>query len=166
MGWRSFDIEAVYGSYGDDMGSDCPICDKHRGIGALVGPVIYADDLVLVTHRPLTEGTPVPGYLFVETRRHAPTLSTLTDAEARAVGWAARRAAHALHVELAPEFVFSAITGLSVAHFHQHVFARPHGTPASVPWTSADAWPDAPRIDACALGELCDRLAIHFVTEH
>lgn len=156
------EVAAVRGNYGDGVGSECRICDKHRGIGGLVGPVIYADDLVLVTHRPLTEGMPVPGYLFVETRRHAPTLSTLTDAEARTVGWAARRAARALQRELAPEFVFSAITGRSVAHFHQHVFARPHGTPASVPWTSADAWPGAPCIDAPGLAALCDRLAGHF----
>src|SRR5690606_21896417 len=77
------------------VSSLCPICDKHRGLGPLVGPVIFADDLVAVTHRPLDQRAPVPGYLFVETIRHAPTLADLTDDEAAAVGWAARRAAAA-----------------------------------------------------------------------
>lgn len=144
------------------VGSECLICDKHRGVGRLVGPVLYADDLVVVTHRPLTESTPMPGYLFVETVRHTPTLADMTDAEASAVGWAAHRAAAALRAELAPEFVFSAITGLSVTHFHQHVFARPHGVPRSLHWFDLDSWRDGPRIDGPGLADLSGRLAAHF----
>lgn len=128
----------------------------------MVGPVIFANDLVVVSHRPLTEGTPVPGYLFVETRRHVPTLADLTEAEAAAAGWAASRAAYALRNELAPEFVFSAITGRSVAHFHQHVFARPKGTPAETHWFDVDSWKDGPRIAETALVKLSERLASHF----
>ena len=145
------------------VGSECLICDKHRGIGRLVGPVIYADDLVVVTHRPLSEGSPMPGYLFVETLRHVPTLADLSDAEGAAIGWAIRRAAHALRSELSPEFVFSAITGRSVAHFHQHVFVRPAGTPDTVSWFDIDSWDNGPRIDETTLAALCERLAVHFV---
>ncbi|MFI6167120.1 HIT family protein [Nocardia sp. NPDC051052] len=144
------------------MGSECAICAKHQGIGPLVGPVIFENELVVVTHRPLDQGSPVPGYLFVETRRHTPTVSTLTDAEAAAIGVAVTRAAHALQQELAPEFVFSAITGRSVAHFHQHVFARPIGTPPTIPWTDVDSWPDSPRITPTELAPLCARLSTHF----
>ncbi|MGW4242387.1 HIT family protein [Nocardia sp. NPDC004722] len=144
------------------MGSECLICAKHRGVGRLVGPVLYADNLIVVTHRPLTEGLPRPGYLFVETVRHAPTLADLDDAEASAVGWATRRAALALRSELAPEFVFSAITGRSVTHFHQHVFTRPPGTPDTVHWFNGDAWPDTPRITGSELTVLCERLATYF----
>ncbi|MGV9677440.1 HIT family protein [Nocardia sp. NPDC003482] len=144
------------------MGDACPICDKHRGLGRLVGPVLFADDLVVVTHRPLTEGSPVPGYLFVETRRHAPTLADLSDEEAAAAGWAVRRAAAALRGELAPEYVFSAITGRTVAHFHQHVFARPKGTPPQTHWFDVDTWAAGPRVDERGLSELCARLATYF----
>ncbi|MCC3313996.1 HIT family protein [Nocardia africana] len=144
------------------MGNECLICDKHRGVGRLVGPVIYADDLVVVTHRPLSEGAPMPGYLFVETVRHAATLADLNDAEGAAIGWAVRRAAFALRAELAPEFVFSAVTGRSVAHFHQHVFVRPEGTPDSVNWFASDSWDGAPRIEESALDALCERLSVHF----
>ncbi|WP_218023153.1 HIT family protein [Nocardia kruczakiae] len=145
------------------MGSECLICNKHRGVGRLVGPVIYAGDLVVVTHRPLSEGAPMPGYLFVETRRHVPTLADLTDDEGAAVGWAVRRSAYALRTELAPEFVFSVITGRSVAHFHQHVFVRPEGTPEVVNWFDSDSWDGGPRIGQSALTVLCERLSAHFV---
>ncbi|RDI69040.1 hypothetical protein [Nocardia pseudobrasiliensis] len=102
----------------------------------------------------------MPGYLFVETVRHAAALADLGDAEAAAVGWAVRRAACALRGELAPEFVFSAVTGRSVAHFHQHVFVRPRGTPDEVYWF--DSWSDGPRIDGPGLNTLCERLATYF----
>ncbi|MFE3060639.1 hypothetical protein [Nocardia sp. NPDC059239] len=83
--------------------------------------------------------------------------------KARQVGWAVRRAAHALRNELAPDFVFSAITGRSVAHFHQHVFIRPGGAPDTVSWFNIDSWNDRPRIEESALATLCARLATHFV---
>ncbi|WP_369640645.1 HIT family protein [Nocardia sp. JMUB6875] len=125
--------------------------------------MIFADELVVVTHRPLSEGVAMPGYLFVETTRHAATLADLSDGEGAAVGWAVRRAAGALRTELAPEFVFSAVTGRSVAHFHQHVFARPRGTPDSVGWFDIDSWEGGPRIVESELVALCERLAGHFV---
>ncbi|MFI7195525.1 HIT family protein [Nocardia nova] len=145
------------------MGNECLICEKHGGIGRSVGPVIYADDLVVVTHRPLSEGVPMPGYLFVETVRHAPTLADLSDAEGAAVGWAVRRAAYALRTELSPDYVFSAITGRSVAHFHQHVFVRPEGTPDTVSWFAC--WSDGPHVDEPMLATLCERLAVHFTKD-
>ncbi|MFI6100988.1 HIT family protein [Lentzea sp. NPDC051213] len=132
----------------------CLICAKHRGEGPLVGPVVWADDLVVVSHRP----SGVTGYLFVETRRHVAALDELTVAEVEAVARAARLAAIALRAELAPEFVFSAIAGRGVAHFHQHVFARHRGTPAELPWTEVE-WPGAPTGDPA---ELCARLRAYF----
>ncbi|PSR69744.1 histidine triad (HIT) protein [Nocardia sp. MDA0666] len=129
----------------------------------MVGPVIYADDLVVVTHRPLSEGVPMPGYLFVETVRHAPTLADLSDAEGAAVGWAVRRAAYALRTELSPDYVLSAITGRSVAHFHQHMFVRPEGTPDTVSWFAS--WSDGPHVDEPTLATLCERLAVHFTKD-
>ncbi|KAA8884461.1 HIT domain-containing protein [Nocardia colli] len=144
------------------MGSECAICAKHQGIGPLVGPVIFENDLIIVTHRPLDQASPIPGYLFIETRRHTPTLATLTDPEAAAVGTAVTRAAQALQKELTPEHVFSAITGRTVPHFHQHIFARPLGTPPTIPWTDVDSWPDSPRTTPTALNTLCARLSTHF----
>ena len=61
----------------------CPICQKHRGHGPLVGPVIYADELLHVSHRaPGSSERGALGHVFVETRRRVPSLDRLTDTEA------------------------------------------------------------------------------------
>jgi ATP adenylyltransferase len=133
----------------------CPICAKHRGEGPLVGPVVWADELVVVSHRP----GDFPGYLFVETRRHVAHLDGLTETEALGVARAAWVAARALQAELELDSVHSAIAGRGIAHFHQHVFVRHLGTPAEVGWMDVD-WPGAPRAD---VGLLCGRLSAHFV---
>jgi len=109
----------------------CPICAKHRGEGPLAGPKVFEDEHVVVSHRPVGEdATAFLGYLFVESRRHVPSLDGLTDTEASAIGLAVRRVARGLRVELDAEFVYSAIVGRGVAHFHQHVFVHHPGTPA------------------------------------
>jgi ATP adenylyltransferase len=138
---------------------DCLICAKHRGEGPLVGPGVWEDEHLLVFHRPVGEdGTTVLGYLYVETRRHVPYLGDLTDVQAEAIGRAVRRAALGLRTELGADFVFSAIVGVGIAHFHQHVFVRHAGTPAEYDWMSGDQWPDAPRGATPAIVDLCTRL--------
>ena len=148
------------------MTSACAICEKHRGSGPLVSPLIFEDDLVVVSHRPVSQGTAVPGYVFVETRRHVRGLSSMTEREALAVSRAVWCMSRALEAELVPEYVFSAIAGRSVSHFHQHVFVRPFGTPDSVAWNDVDSWDAAPRVDEHALDLLCHRLSGHFDARH
>ncbi len=133
--------------------SGCPICQKHQGQGPLAGPVIYEDDLVFVAHR----ATGSLGYAFVESRRHAAHLEDLTDAEAAAVGRASARLARGLREELRPAFVHTAVVGMGVAHFHQHVFVRHLGTPEHHSWWGA--WRDAPVGDP---QELARRLGGYF----
>jgi ATP adenylyltransferase len=142
---------------------ECPICAKHRGEGPLVGPKVWEDEHSLVFHRRAgDDGTTVVGYLFVETRRHVPYLADLSDAEAQAIGRVARRAAFGLRSELGADFVFSAIVGTGVPHFHQHIFARHRGTPAEYGWMASHEWPGAPRGTAAELTELADRLRPYF----
>ncbi|SDI32055.1 Diadenosine tetraphosphate (Ap4A) hydrolase [Actinokineospora alba] len=144
------------------MAEGCLICAKHRGEGPLVGHRVWADEHVIVSHRPVgDDGTTVLGYLFVESRRHAPSLDALTEVEAGAVARAAWRAARGLRAELDPEFVFSAIVGRAVAHFHQHLFARYRGTPEPYPWMESAQWPGAKRGGVGEVAELCVRLALH-----
>lgn len=144
------------------MGDGCVICAKLRGEGPLAGPHIWQDDLVRVSHlQPDTAPTGL-GHLMVETRRHAAYLDGLTDAEAAAVGRAARDAARALRAELDVEYVHAAVINARVEHFHQHVYVRHRGTPEEYRWHSADEWPDAPHGDAAAVAALSERLARHF----
>ncbi len=120
---------------------DCLLCAKQRGKGPLVCPVIFVDDLVLVTHR----ATGSLGYVFIETTRHVPYVHQLTDAEATAVGRVRTRVAAALAAELPVEYVFAMVSGRGVAHFHEHVFVRHLGTPPDLPW--GEPWSDAPTGD-------------------
>ncbi|MGC4993184.1 HIT family protein [Nocardia salmonicida] len=139
------------------------ICDKHNGTGPLVSPVIYVDDLVVVTHRPAQGEWVRPGYLFVEPRRHVATLDLLDDAETLAFARAVRSSIGALRHVLEPAHVFTFVAGLSAAgiHLHQHIFTRPAGTALDLPWHSADS-PDVPQIPAPALDALCVELAAAF----
>lgn len=118
---------------------DCLICQKHRGEGPLVGPLVYQDALLFVAHRAIG---PL-GYVFVETQRHVSSLDELTDREAEALGRVTTRLARGLRAELEVEHVHSMVAGLDVAHFHQHVFVRHSGTPSSYGWS--EPWPDAPQ---------------------
>ena len=127
----------------------CPICAKHRGQGDLVGPVIFSDELIMITHR---AGGSL-GYAFIETTRHVPYVHQLTDAEAAAVGRIRSRVAAALAVELPVEHVFTMVVGTGVAHFHEHVFVRHVGTPPDLPWDAP--WAGAPTGD---IDSLVDRL--------
>lgn len=134
--------------------------------GPLVSPRIFEDDFVVVSHRPPPpHGRSVPGYVFVETRRHVSGLPSLSEPEALAIAHAVWCVSRALDSELTPEFVFSAIAGLSVPHFHQHVFVRPFGAPSSVSWNDVDSWDDAPRVDEVELTLLCRRIALGFEDE-
>ena len=58
--------------------SDCWICGKHRGEVALRGGPIVDDALLHASHaRETRDGVPddvYPGWVFVETKRHAPSL--------------------------------------------------------------------------------------------
>ena len=144
----------------------CLICAKHRGEGPLVGPRVWEDEHMLVSHRPVGEdGTTVLGYLYVETRRHVPYLADLSDAEAEVIGRTVRRAARGLRTELGADFVFSAIAGMGIAHFHQHLFVRHAGTPAEYGWMAGDQWPDAPRGPTPMVVELCSRLRPYLGSE-
>jgi len=143
---------------------ECLICAKHRDEGPLAGGArVWEDDDVVVFHRPPdASGTAFLGYLFVETKRHVAYVDGLTDAEARAVGWAVSRAARALRSEVDAEHVFSVIAGRGVAHFHQHVLARYRGTPTEVGWMDGDEWTGAPRGGKAEIEELATRLARGF----
>ncbi|MEV4312817.1 histidine triad (HIT) protein [Actinocrispum sp. NPDC049592] len=144
------------------MTEECLICAKHRGEGPLVGHHVWADEHVIVSHRlEGDDGTTFLGYLFVESRRHVPSWDALTEVEAAAVARAAWRAARGLRAELGPEFVFSAIVGRRVAHFHQHLFARYQNTPEQYSWMDSAEWPGSKRGGLDEVAHLSARLAVH-----
>lgn len=145
-------------------GGACPICDKHRGVGALVGPVLWSDEHVVVTHRPVDPagGSTVAGYVFIESRRHVERWQHLDAHEMAAAARVAWWAAQVLAARFGTEDVHSAIVGLRVPHFHQHVFVRHLGTPDATPWHAPGTWDGAPRVGAEALADLAQGLRARF----
>ncbi|WP_040925522.1 HIT family protein [Saccharomonospora marina] len=119
-------------------------------------------DLVVVSHRPVEEnGRAFPGYLFVECRRHVPSLDLLEPEEVEAIARASWALARGLRSEVDCEAVYSAIVGRTVAHFHQHVFVRHRGTPRHIDWFEGHLWPHGPRASRFEIEELCTRLCAY-----
>jgi histidine triad (HIT) family protein len=136
--------------------SECPICEKHRGEGSLMGEVPYEDEHVLVSHAPTGIVDGYLGYLFVDAKRHVRALAELEDDEACALALVVTRLAKALEKEGA-EHVY-AFTFNHVPHHHVHVVARHPGTPREFWGPRVDEWSDAPRGDETEIAALCDRL--------
>jgi diadenosine tetraphosphate (Ap4A) HIT family hydrolase len=102
-------------------------------------------------------GEPYLGHLLVVTRRHVAALGDLSEAESAAVGQMASALARAL-VATGATHVHSAVAGLGVPHFHQHLLPRYADTPADVAWHSLDEWDGAHRGTAGEIEALAERL--------
>jgi histidine triad (HIT) family protein len=141
---------------------DCFVCRKHRGEVAVAGGPIFADELVYASHAWETPaGVPDDvhlGHVFLETRRHAPSFADLSDAEASAVGLLASRLSAAMKAALGSDFVFAAVIGTGVPHFHMHLLARYPGTPPELEWTRVDEWESAPRGGEDAVADAAARI--------
>jgi ATP adenylyltransferase len=138
--------------------SDCPICQKHAGKGPLRGELVGRFGAFWVYHAPREDdGRTRLGHLFIESDRHAPHLADLTIAEATELGPLRTRLAAALREASDADYVFAAVIGTGVDHFHEHIFARYRGTPADVPWHQSDEV--APLVDDAAIVSLALRLA-------
>lgn len=138
------------------MSGECPICEKHRGRGPLVGERVWEDEHVLAYHARRDTVDGYLGYLFVETRRHVPSLASLTDDEAHALATARSRLARALEAAGA-EHVYSFVFD-HLPHHHEHVVARHPGAPEEFRGVRVTDWPDAPRGDDDAVVAYCERL--------
>lgn len=133
--------------------------EHQRDTSAVPGGPIYEDRDLLVKHLPPDEtGTAYLGYLILETRRHARDLGDLTDSEAQKVGLWMSRISRDLRAALGADHVYAFVLGDHVPQFHVHIIARHPGTPIDYYGTRIADWPDAPRGDLAAIGDLVVRL--------
>jgi diadenosine tetraphosphate (Ap4A) HIT family hydrolase len=142
----------------------CVICEKHRGVGELAGPILWADEHAVVSHRPPALGTDqvIAGYLFVESREHVARWQDLTGTQASVIARVSWTAARVLADRFGTDQVFSAIVGMRVPHFHQHVFVRHPGTPSTVPWHDPQSWDASPHLGVEELDSLAASLRAQF----
>ena len=151
----------------EEQATDCIICRKHRGEFLVPGGSVYEDDLVYAGHTQIREGKTAVylGYLMAETKRHAPGLADLTDAEAQALGLLVARLSRALKSSEGAEHVYAFVMGDGVPHLHVHVVARYPGAPREYRGVHVDEWPDAPHGGAEEMVALCERLRAYLENE-
>ena len=139
---------------------DCLICDQIERVASLPGGPLIDEAEIIAYHVPPIDRFPVQylGRLLIVTRRHVAHVGHLTPAEAVAVGRAVRRLGAALLRLGDVSHVHSAIIGLHVPHFHQHVFPRYHWMPTDADWNSLHERSDAPLGDAPEITGFVERL--------
>lgn len=145
------------------MTDECVICLKHRGEGSLTGQFIARAEGFLIYHARTDErGLSPLGWIFIESERHVPYLSDLTDEEAASLGRLRTRLARALRQELDVQVITTLVIGMGVAHFHEHLLPRMRGAAADLPWHQSDeTLPKATAVEVAALaGRLRDALAL------
>lgn len=144
---------------------DCLVCRKHRGDVEVPGGIVFEDELVSASHHVMDrDGRTYPGVLFVEPKRHVPTLADVDRAEAERVGWLCSAVARALDAEGA-ERSYLAVLGHHVPHLHVWVVPRYPGTPSDVTGLDVLQWPDGPRSDWGEVAALCGRVGRHIESE-
>src|SRR5207244_8991183 len=114
-------------------------CAKHLCEAPLKSDLVGRYDGFWVYHgQPGADGRAALGHLVIESDRHAPYLADLWDDEAAALGPLRSHLARALRDELDVPFVFTAVIGRHIAHFHEHLLPRHPGVPEEVPWHQSD----------------------------
>jgi diadenosine tetraphosphate (Ap4A) HIT family hydrolase len=140
----------------------CLVCRELRGEVALPGGFVHEDGEVAAFHVPPVEelGTETVylGHLMIVTRRHVARLGDLSEDESAAVGAAASRLARALAEAAGADWVFAAVIGTGVPHFHQHLVARYPDTPRDLPWHAVDEWDGARKGGPAEIAGLVERL--------
>lgn len=99
----------------------CISCQTVSGTRSVAGGIVYANAGWLVV---LREEPPVPGYLFVISKRHVERVADLCEEETASLGDALRCASRALERVFQPERVYCASYGEEVRHVHFHVYPR------------------------------------------
>jgi diadenosine tetraphosphate (Ap4A) HIT family hydrolase len=143
------------------VGSACLVCRELDGGIDVPGGFLWDDGLVAAYHSPpVPDRNPAPylGHLQVVTHRHVARLGDLSDEEGGAVGRAAARLASALTAAGGAEWVYSAVIGTGVPHFHLHLLPRYAGTPRGVAWHAVDEWDRGRHGGAAEIDELAERL--------
>lgn len=142
------------------MNNDCLVCRKHKGHEVLWGGVIYEDALIYISHAQLwgDETDHYLGHIMIETKRHTPLLSDLTQEESEAIGRFTSLVAKALVQTESAEHVYSFVIGHHVPHLHVHVIARYPGAPREYWGTHVDDWPDAPRGGEAEINQVAERI--------
>ena len=116
------------------------VCRKHRGEITMPGGAIFEDDLVYVSHGQMKpDAFAYPGVLFIEPKRHVPSMADLVRAESERIGWLASVVSRALLNEGA-ERNYLDVFGHHVDHLHLWIVPRYPGTPSNLVGVAVMDW--------------------------
>lgn len=143
---------------------NCMICQKHLGTPHLPGGAIYENGLIFVCHAtPFgNEKDHYLGHIFIETKRHIPEISELTEPEAKMLGLYTQKVSQALMATLGMVHVYSFVIGDGVPHVHVHIIGRYPNAPREYWGTKVDEWPDAPRGADAEIARVSTLLKLYF----
>jgi diadenosine tetraphosphate (Ap4A) HIT family hydrolase len=100
---------------------DCIICRGREGDGELHRIQVWEDDLWRLTASLAAE---VPGFAYLEPKRHIPSIADLDGEEARTFGPVLAHVTNGLRAETDAEQVYIYVFGGGVPHLHLHL--APH----------------------------------------
>ena len=144
---------------------ECFVCRKHRGEILTPGGIVFEDDLVSASHQIIEQSeASYPGVLFVEPKRHVPTLADLNREEAERLGWVCSLMSRALAHEGAAR-TYLAVLGHGVSHLHYWVVPRYPMIPDDIRGLRVIDWLGGPRQGWDEISALCARLRQHISDE-
>ena len=100
---------------------DCLLCRPHEADAVMGRVEVWSDDLWRLTTR---SGGYVPGFSFLEPRRHIPYITDLSGAESLSFGEVIARTTAALKSATGSHLVYCYVFGGGVPHLHLHL--APH----------------------------------------
>jgi diadenosine tetraphosphate (Ap4A) HIT family hydrolase len=104
------------------LNEDCVICRGPEGDEALLRVQVWEDELWRLTTS--VSGDPVPGFSYIEPKRHVPYITDLDGDEAFTFGSVMARVTGALKEATGAEVVYVYIFGEGITHLHAHL--APH----------------------------------------
>ncbi len=99
-------------------GEPCILCDPERASAELFRAVVWEDDLWRLS---TTVSGSVPGFSYLEPKRHIPHLTDLEGSEAATLGAVLAKVATALRETTAADLVYVYVFGGGVPHLHLHL---------------------------------------------
>ena len=102
-------------------GKDCPLCSGDRADAEFDRIQVWEDDLWRLT---VSLAAEIPGFAYLEPKRHVPHITDLDGAEAASFGPVLARCTKTLREASGAEVVYFYIFGDGIAHLHVHM--APH----------------------------------------
>lgn len=122
-------------SFGLDF-EGCPLCEGEQGDAKLKRELVWEDRLWRLTMSLYSE---IPGFSYLEPKRHLPHVTDLEGEEARTLGIVLASTTRAILRETGADLVFIYVFGGRIPHVHFHLAPHKRGDALSTDILSREA---------------------------